>query len=87
MAAAITTQVVATGVNIVLNLWWIPLYGIMGAALASLVSYALEALLITTAFTRAASEGLRDTLVLQRADLQEYRSRAQLLLDRLGWVR
>lgn len=35
---------VAAGINLVLNLWWIPRYGIVGAAMATLVA---EALILT----------------------------------------
>ena len=34
--------VVASVVNVVLNLWWIPVWGILGAALATYVAYTLQ---------------------------------------------
>ncbi|WP_157943947.1 lipopolysaccharide biosynthesis protein [Blastococcus atacamensis] len=38
--------VVASVVNVVLNLWWIPPLGILGAALATLVAYSVQHLLL-----------------------------------------
>lgn len=39
-------SVVACAANIALNLWWIPLWGMYGAAYATVTAYALEALLM-----------------------------------------
>lgn len=33
-------------VNVILNIWWIPLYGIQGAAWATLISYSIAALFV-----------------------------------------
>jgi O-antigen/teichoic acid export membrane protein len=49
---ATITQLVALAVNIALNLVAIPRWGIPGAAVASVVSYGLEALIITIVFVR-----------------------------------
>jgi len=45
LAAAALTLLV----NVLLNLWWIPIYGVVGAGLASTVSYAIAAVLMFVA--------------------------------------
>ena len=56
-------------VNVVLNLLWIPRYGIVGASLASSVSYAVVTLVVIVAYLRITGSRLRDALVLRREDL------------------
>jgi O-antigen/teichoic acid export membrane protein len=43
---------ITLAVNIALNLWWIPIWGIVGAAAASSVSYSLATLLLMPAYLR-----------------------------------
>ena len=38
--------IVASVVNVLINLWWIPLWGILGAALATAVAYSVQHLLL-----------------------------------------
>ncbi|MCZ6783827.1 MAG: oligosaccharide flippase family protein [Proteobacteria bacterium] len=71
----IATQGVSVAVNIGLNLWWIPIWGITGAAAASLVSYSLEAALITAVFVRSSGRGLGELFVIGRDDVEAYRRR------------
>lgn len=85
--ANIATQVISVGVNVGLNLWWIPRYGILGAAAASLASYALEAVLISGVFLATTRHGFAELLVPRRSDLRVYRERVGSELRRLGWVR
>jgi O-antigen/teichoic acid export membrane protein len=59
----------ALGVNVLLNLLWIPAAGIVGAAFASSVSYGVSALLILLWTTRAAGAGFVRSLVPRRADV------------------
>jgi O-antigen/teichoic acid export membrane protein len=40
------SAVVASVVNVLLNLWWIPVWGILGAALATAAAYSLQHLLL-----------------------------------------
>ncbi len=55
--------------NLALNLLWIPTWGILGAALASSVSYGLEAFLILAWTARLAGEPLRQGLVPRKSDV------------------
>jgi O-antigen/teichoic acid export membrane protein len=82
----VITQVLATAVNVGLNLWLIPRYGILGAAWASLASYGLEAVLVTGAFVRDTGRTLRDVLVLRWSDLGAYRDRLAPVLARVRRV-
>ncbi|MGH9464591.1 MAG: oligosaccharide flippase family protein [Thermoanaerobaculia bacterium] len=80
------TQVVSCIVNVGLNLWLIPRSGIAGAAVASLISYTLETLLIAAAFRRRTQLGLVAMLVPRRGDLALYRRLAVDWLRRRAWT-
>jgi O-antigen/teichoic acid export membrane protein len=74
---------VSMPLNLALNIWLIPRYGVLGAALASVISYTLEGVAIATIFIGTAETGLRDTLLLRREDLAAYRERLHRTLRRL----
>lgn len=80
----IYTQLFSLFVNVSLNVVLIPRYGIVGAAAASLVSYGLEALLITIAFTSHSGRGLRESFIFHADDIAPYRRRLAPLLRRWG---
>jgi O-antigen/teichoic acid export membrane protein len=79
----VTTQVASTGLNIGLNFWLIPSHGIAGAALASLASYSLEAVLITVVFSRSTGHPASEALLFRRTDLETYRRRWTGLMRRI----
>ena len=80
----IATQALAVTVNIALNLVLIPQHGVVGAAIASLVSYSLEAVLIAVSFMRASGQGFRETFVFSWSiDSPPYLRRLRALRDRL----
>jgi len=54
--------------NVVLNLLWIPRYGIVGASLASTVSYGLVTLVVVQAFLRISGSRARDAFLLRKED-------------------
>jgi O-antigen/teichoic acid export membrane protein len=56
------------GVNVVLNLLWIPRYGIVGASLASSVSYLLVAGVVLVAFLRISGHRWHEAFQLGRED-------------------
>jgi len=58
------------GVNVLLNLVWIPAAGIVGAGLASSVSYAVSAALFLFWTTRAAGTNFLGSLVPEPADVR-----------------
>lgn len=55
-------------VNVALNLWWIPLWGATGAALATSCSYTAAAFVLARRYRRLAGVGWRDLLLLRRSD-------------------
>jgi O-antigen/teichoic acid export membrane protein len=78
----IVTQIASTTMNVVLNLWMIPRYGIVGAAAASLASYGLEAVLVGAAFRVQGGQRLRSTFVPGREDVAVYTDRISPWLRR-----
>lgn len=68
---------IAFGANTALNLWWIPRHGILGAAWASTISYALQSLVVVILFQRVTRVPLRNLVVPQRGDLDLYRRLAR----------
>jgi O-antigen/teichoic acid export membrane protein len=67
--------------NILLNLWWIPTYGPLGAAVASSLSYGIGALMFLGWTARMASAPLLAAIIPRWADVQSLRhlGAAQLL--------
>jgi O-antigen/teichoic acid export membrane protein len=70
-------QAGAFALNVVANLALIPRLGIVGAALASLISYGFEALATLFVFRRETGQELGATLVARRGDLAPYLERAR----------
>jgi O-antigen/teichoic acid export membrane protein len=56
-------------VNVIANFWLVPRFGILGAATASSLSYALTAVVFVIVFVRVSNRGVVETLVLRRSDL------------------
>lgn len=56
-------------VNVIANFWLVPRFGILGAATASSLSYALTAVVFVIVFVRVSNRGVIETLVLRRSDL------------------
>jgi len=77
-------QVVAVIVNIGVNLWAIPRFGIAGAALASLTSYGLEGVLTGIGFWRRSGLRPSEILVPPLAEIADQlrRARRQVLGER-----
>jgi len=59
--------------NILLNLWLIPRWGISGAAFATTVAYILSTLLVIIFFIKISNKSYFEILVIKKQDLQEYR--------------
>jgi len=57
--------------NVGLNLFLIPRYGIEGAALANCLSYGTAALILLFVFVRESGHTVRETLVVGAADLND----------------
>jgi len=69
-AVALVTLVVMVAMDLLL----IPSFKLIGASLASSVSYLVGALFTAVIYLRASGNSLQDTLLLRRADWQRYRA-------------
>ncbi len=56
--------------NLLLNLWWIPTWGIVGAGLASTVSYTVTGLLVAFTFVKTTNIGWRECLFIKPDELR-----------------
>jgi len=65
----ILAAVTALCLNVGLNWYLIPRFGIEGAALANGLSYSTAALLLLAVFVRESGHSVRETVLVQRADL------------------
>ena len=61
-------------VNVPLNLYLIPKWGISGAAFASSVGYILATLVVIGTFMKISKNSLRDILLIKKRDSDDYRS-------------
>jgi O-antigen/teichoic acid export membrane protein len=68
--------------NLVLNLILIPRIGILGAAIASLLSYGLEFVLISTAFRRETGTPIKELLIVRRSEIEDILARISRLKGR-----
>jgi O-antigen/teichoic acid export membrane protein len=64
---------IAFAINTALNLWWIPRYGILGAAWSSTICYALQSLILVITFVRITGVPAHKLVVPERRDLEIYR--------------
>ena len=69
--------------NIALNLWWIPLWGVMGAAAATSVSYSATVILLTRRYVLTTGVPVSELVRFTREDRREL-LRAASLLERSG---
>jgi O-antigen/teichoic acid export membrane protein len=88
LGPVIRSQVLASILSVALNVWLIPLMGILGAALATVVSAGVGVAVLTWSFLLHSKCGLRETFVFRSEDLEPYRRRLERrlrpLLRRLG---
>ncbi|MCW5890219.1 MAG: flippase [bacterium] len=84
----IIAAVLALVLNVGCNLWLIPRYGIVGAAIANNISYSVAAILLLVAFVRESGHGLAEATVLRgnevRAMLQRIQRLGLQLVGRAG---
>ena len=71
---------VSLAVNIPLNLWLIPKWGISGAALASSVAYITATLIVIAAFVKISNTSWMVIFLFKKYDLQDYKN----LIVKLG---
>jgi O-antigen/teichoic acid export membrane protein len=73
----ITAGVLALAANVTLNLFWIPAYGIVGAAAATAVSYTGACLLLLIFYAIESRVSLVDVVIAQPEDLRYFRELAE----------
>lgn len=60
-------------VNILLNLWLIPKWGISGAAFASSVAYIIATLMVIIAFAKISRKSYPEILLIKKQDFEDYK--------------
>lgn len=63
-------RVIGLAINVAANLVLVPRMGIQGAAIASSISYTATAVLMLAVYLRATGQGVRETLLVRRDDLE-----------------
>ena len=76
---------VSLAVNVALNIWWIPVYGIAGAAAASTIAYALTFLIVTAYWLRRFPQiGVRRLYLLSSDELRRIPDRLRQIVGASG---
>jgi len=65
---------ISLAVNIPLNLWLIPKWGIAGAAFASTIAYIIATLVIIISFAKISGNSWKDILLIKKQDFQDYKN-------------
>ena len=78
----VASQCLATGLNLALNVVFIPQFGILGAAIASLISYSLSTFIVAIVFVRKTQIPFKQTILIDRDDLKIYADRIANLIRR-----
>jgi len=69
---AVWSSMTALIANVILNIILIPRMGIVGAALASSISYWLDTLVVLIAYLNISRHSLREVLIIKKDDFQDY---------------
>jgi O-antigen/teichoic acid export membrane protein len=69
---AVYSSIACIAVNFPLNLLLIPVWGINGAAFASTVAYSIDTSIIIWAFLKISKRSLKEVLIIQKQDFQDY---------------
>jgi len=65
---------ISLSINVPLNILFIPMWGIVGAAFASTISYSITSIVVITAFLKISRASIRDTLFIKKEDFQLYKN-------------
>ncbi len=74
-------------VNLILNILLIPRYGIIGAGIATSVSYSLMSLILIMTFTHTNKASLKDIILIKKEDFDDYRGLIKKLQARPSTAR
>lgn len=67
--AALWVYLFAVILNIILNIWWDPIFGAKGAAWASTVSYSVGAIIFLFTYSRISNVSISDLIIIQKKDI------------------
>jgi len=70
--------------NIILNIIWIPKFGIMGAAWASAISYTSAFLFVTIVYSKISGNRIRDIIFIKKSDFRFYKNFIILFKSKIG---
>jgi len=70
---AVLSSFVCLAINIPLNILLIPKFGISGAAIASVIGYWADTLVIIFVFTKISKKSLREVLIIKKGDFKHYK--------------
>ncbi|MFX0198939.1 MAG: polysaccharide biosynthesis C-terminal domain-containing protein, partial [Candidatus Hodarchaeota archaeon] len=82
-ALNIYISVASVILNIILNIIWIPKFGIAGAAWATSISYTFAFAIITIAYCKVSGNSVYETVFIQRSDLKLYKGYMSSVVQRL----
>jgi O-antigen/teichoic acid export membrane protein len=68
--------------NIILNVLWIPRFGIIGASLATSISYTFAFLLITAVYSKVSGNRLWNIIIPRNSDFYFYRNLITKIISR-----
>lgn len=80
----VITRSISAAVNLGLNFWWVPTYGIRGASAAACTSFALQAVLAVVVFVMRTDTNVRDLFLVRGSDIEPYTSGLKRLAGRVG---
>ena len=67
--------------NTILNILWIPRFGIQGAAWATSISYTINFLLILFLYTKISGNKINDIIFIKKSDFKYYKNGLLMLKD------
>lgn len=69
--------------NVILNIIWIPKFGIVGCAWASTISYSFMFILKTFIYSKLSGNKIKDIIIPKKSDLKYYKSIINIILRKI----
>ena len=80
-------SLVSVLVNIILNIVWIPEFGILGAAWATSISYTLSFIAITIVYSKISENSILSIILFKKYDINLYKNMLLRLLKRNAYIK
>ena len=74
----------SVGLNVILNVIWIPKFGIIGAAWATSVSYSFAFVAIMIVYNKISGNNMKDILFVKKSDFKFYKNLIKLLKGKIN---